>query len=141
MEISNIIKEAESNEANNRPDRAIELYRSVLPLAEEKKDWVTVADMNERLASLLRELGRFRNAIGHYQSALAAYEKASPKEKTAEMAGVLFAIGTLLMNRKREKGAESYFQKALTIAEDTLGSHHQHTCLIRDKLKQAQALS
>ncbi|MDA1353881.1 MAG: tetratricopeptide repeat protein [bacterium] len=138
MSINELISEAETFEVSDRPDRAIELYRSALSLAESTREWTTVADINERLASLLRELGRFRLAIGHYHAAIAAYEKASPNAKTAEMAGVLFAIGTLLINRKREKGAESYLIKALEIAYDTLGAKHAHTKLIEDKLNQAQ---
>ena len=79
MEIKQYMDEAEQHELNHRRDKAIEAYRQALIQAQSKEIWPLVAEINERLATLCRELGRHRLAMGHYQAALASYEKASPK--------------------------------------------------------------
>ena len=93
---------------------SVQAYRRALAIYESARgpDHADVAETLHNLGNVLDTLDQTDEAIRAYQRALAILEKS---EDQAELAGLLYDFGDVLVRKPDHRQAEVYLQRALTI--------------------------
>jgi eukaryotic-like serine/threonine-protein kinase len=103
-------------------EEALEIRRELVlmtaPRAEQEPG--VHAESLSNLANTLADLGRFEEAVPHYQEAL-AIGRNLPPEQAEDLARFLNTSGTVLMDLERDAEAEALFRESLAIRETTIG--------------------
>ncbi|XP_072981301.1 protein KINESIN LIGHT CHAIN-RELATED 1 [Typha angustifolia] len=121
-------------EAIGEPDEALKLLQKALKMLDETPgQWSTVAGIEAQMGVMYYMVGRYADALGSFESAVAKL-RTSGEKKSAFFGVLLNQMGLACVQLFKIDEAAELFEEARTVLEQECGSSHPDTLWVYSNL-------